>query len=87
MRAKGATIQTGGNWSLGAQQTEQSTSGAGANGVYATHVAAVTGSTVKVCGVSQIGLGGDLTATGAALDLSRRHRRGKRQRQPHCRNR
>ncbi len=59
----------GGNWMLGTQQTGEHKVVQRANGVSDTDVNSVTGSTVKVGGVSSIGVGGDLTARGAQIDL------------------
>ncbi|MEZ0603740.1 hemagglutinin repeat-containing protein [Paraburkholderia sp. IW21] len=58
-----------GNYNIGAVQTGEHKVVAGANGVSNTNVNQTTGSTVNVGGVSQIGVGGDLTATGANINL------------------
>lgn len=62
-------MQVGGNWNLGAQRTGEHTVVHRANGVSDVDVNQAVGSSVKVGGVSQIGVGGDLTATGAQIDL------------------
>ena len=59
----------GGNWNLGTVQTGEQKVVERANGVSDTNFNAATGSTVTVGGISQIGVGGDLTATGANLNL------------------
>jgi len=60
----------GGNWELGTVQTGERKVVERANGVSDTNFNAATGSAVTVGGVSQIGVGGNLTATGAALNLN-----------------
>lgn len=60
----------GGNYDLGSVQTGEHKVSERANGVSNTDVNQTTGSTVNVGGVSQIGVGGDLTATGANLNLA-----------------
>ncbi|WP_232451674.1 hemagglutinin repeat-containing protein [Burkholderia ubonensis] len=62
-------MQVGGNWNLGAQRTGEHTVVHRANGVSDVDVNQAVGSSVKVGGVSQIGVGGDLTAKGAQIDL------------------
>ncbi|WP_198386721.1 hemagglutinin repeat-containing protein, partial [Burkholderia ubonensis] len=62
-------MQVAGNWNLGAQQTGEHTVVHRANGVSDVDVNQAVGSSVKVGGVSQIGVGGDLTAKGAQIDL------------------
>lgn len=62
-------MQVGGNWNLGAQRTGEHTVVHRANGVSDVDVNHAVGSSVKVGGVSQIGVGGDLTAKGAQIDL------------------
>ncbi|PAJ80118.1 hemagglutinin repeat-containing protein [Burkholderia ubonensis] len=62
-------MQVGGNWNLGAQQTGEHKVVHRANGVSDVDVNQAAGSSVKVGGVSQIGVGGDLTAKGAQIDL------------------
>ncbi|WP_232438163.1 hemagglutinin repeat-containing protein [Burkholderia ubonensis] len=62
-------MQVAGNWNLGAQRTGEHTVVHRANGVSDVDVNQAVGSSVKVGGVSQIGVGGDLTATGAQIDL------------------
>ncbi len=62
-------MQVGGNWDLGAQQTGEHKVVHRANGVSDVDVNQTIGSSVKVGGVSQIGVGGDLTAKGAQIDL------------------
>ncbi|VVD93297.1 hemagglutinin repeat-containing protein [Pandoraea soli] len=59
----------GGNWDLGAVQTGERKSVSIGSGVSDTDLNSKTGSTVTVGGVAQIGVGGDLTATGANLNL------------------
>ncbi|AET91688.1 filamentous hemagglutinin family outer membrane protein [Burkholderia sp. YI23] len=59
----------GGNYDLGSVQTGEHKVVERANGVSNTNFNQTTGSSVKVGGVSQIGVGGDLTATGAKIDL------------------
>lgn len=62
-------MQVAGNWNLGAQRTGEHTVVHRANGVSDVDVNQVVGSSVKVGGVSQIGVGGDLMAKGAQIDL------------------
>ncbi|CAB3808901.1 hemagglutinin repeat-containing protein [Paraburkholderia caffeinilytica] len=62
-------MQIGGDWTLGAQQTGEHKVVERANGVSDTDINQTVGSTVKVGGVSNIGVGGDLTARGAQIDL------------------
>ncbi|WP_198432949.1 hemagglutinin repeat-containing protein, partial [Burkholderia ubonensis] len=62
-------MQVAGNWNLGAQQTGEHTVVHRANGVSDVDVNQAVGSSVKVGGVSQIGVGGDLAAKGAQIDL------------------
>ncbi|WP_102817169.1 hemagglutinin repeat-containing protein [Burkholderia ubonensis] len=62
-------MQVGGNWNLGAQRTGEHTVVHRANGVSDVDVNQAVGSSVKVGGVSHIGVGGDLTAKGAQIDL------------------
>nr|WP_245643846.1 hemagglutinin repeat-containing protein [Paraburkholderia oxyphila] len=62
-------MAVGGNWDLGTVQTGEQKVVERANGVSNTNINQVTGSSVTVGGVSQIGVGGDLTATGAKLNL------------------
>ncbi|WP_374620441.1 hemagglutinin repeat-containing protein, partial [Pandoraea sp.] len=59
----------GGNWDLGAVQTGERKSVSIGSGVSDTDLNSKAGSTVTVGGVAQIGVGGDLTATGASLNL------------------
>ncbi|PCE23590.1 hypothetical protein BWP39_28325 [Paraburkholderia acidicola] len=68
----GGNLETGigGNWALGTQQTGEHKTVRRANGVSDTDINNVTGSTVKVDGVSDISVGGDLTARGAQIDLN-----------------
>jgi filamentous hemagglutinin len=63
-------MSVGGNYDIGSVQTGEHKVVAGANGVSNTDVNQTTGSSLKVGGVSQIGVGGDLTATGANINLS-----------------
>ncbi|EDT41041.1 hemagglutinin repeat-containing protein [Burkholderia ambifaria] len=62
-------MNVGGNWDLGAAQTGEHKIVQRANGVSNTDINEVVGSSVKVGGASAIAVGGDLTATGAKLDL------------------
>ena len=62
-------MNVGGNWDLGAAQTGEHKIVQRANGVSNTDINNVVGSSVKVGGASAIAVGGDLTATGAKLDL------------------
>jgi filamentous hemagglutinin len=59
----------GGNYDIGSVQTGEHKIVERANGVSNTDVNQTTGSSIKVGGVSQIGVGGDLTATGANINL------------------
>ncbi|MDR5762501.1 hemagglutinin repeat-containing protein [Caballeronia sp. LZ035] len=60
----------GGNYELGAVQTGEHKVVERANGLSNTNLSQTTGSALKVGGATQIGVGGDLTATGALMDLS-----------------
>ncbi|MGF6604529.1 filamentous hemagglutinin family protein [Paraburkholderia sp. GAS448] len=62
-------MQIGGDWTLGAQQTSEHKVVERANGVSDTNLNSTVGSSVQVGGVSAIGVGGDLTARGAQIDL------------------
>jgi filamentous hemagglutinin len=62
-------MSVGGNYDIGSVQTGEHKVVAGANGVSNTDINQTTGSSLKVGGVSQIGVGGDLTATGANISL------------------
>lgn len=62
-------MAVGGNYDIGSVQTGEHKVVAGANGVSNTDVNQTTGSSVKMGGVSQIGVGGNLTATGANINL------------------
>ncbi|SIT35880.1 Filamentous hemagglutinin family outer membrane protein [Paraburkholderia ribeironis] len=62
-------MAVGGNYDLGSVQTGEHKVVAGANGVSDTSLNRTTGSSVNVGGVSQIGVGGNLTATGANINL------------------
>ncbi|MEX3817306.1 hemagglutinin repeat-containing protein [Paraburkholderia sp. BR14262] len=62
-------MSIGGNWDLGSVQTGEHKVVARANGVSNTDFNTATGSTVKVGGVSEIGVGGNLSATGANINL------------------
>ena len=62
-------MAVGGNYDLGSVQTGEHKVVAGANGVSDTNLNQTTGSSVNVGGVSQIGVGGNLTATGANINL------------------
>ncbi len=62
-------MNVGGNWDLGAVQTGEHKIVQRANGVSNTDINKVTGSSVTVGGQSSIGVGGDLTAMGAKIDL------------------
>ncbi|KVU84298.1 cell surface protein [Burkholderia ubonensis] len=59
----------GGNWTLGTQQVGEHKIVQRANGVSNTDINSVVGSSVKVGGVSTIGVGGDFTAKGTQIDL------------------
>ncbi|ANB71739.1 hemagglutinin [Paraburkholderia phytofirmans OLGA172] len=63
-------MAVGGNYDLGSVQTGEHKIVAGANGVSNTNANQTTGSSLNVGGVLQIGVGGDLTATGADLNLA-----------------
>ncbi|MBY4791013.1 hemagglutinin repeat-containing protein, partial [Burkholderia dolosa] len=62
-------MNVGGNWNLGAVQTGEHKVVERANGVSDKDINQTTGSSVKVGGVSQIGVGGNLTAKGAQIEL------------------
>ncbi|MFL9881514.1 hemagglutinin repeat-containing protein [Paraburkholderia agricolaris] len=62
-------MQIGGNWTLGAQQTGEHKVVERANGVSDTDINQAVGSSVKVGGQSNVAVGGDLTASGAQIDL------------------
>ncbi|MEX3852655.1 hemagglutinin repeat-containing protein [Paraburkholderia sp. BR10923] len=62
-------MAVGGNYDLGSVQTGEHKVVAGANGVSNTDFNQTTGSSINVGGVSQIGVGGNLTATGADINL------------------
>ena len=62
-------MAVGGNYDLGSVQTGEHKVVAGSNGVSDTNLNQTTGSSVNVGGVSQIGVGGNLTATGANINL------------------
>ncbi|WP_232434348.1 hemagglutinin repeat-containing protein [Burkholderia ubonensis] len=62
-------MNVGGDWNLGAVQTGEHKIVQRANGVSNTDINSVVGSSVKVGGVSSIGVGGDVTAKGAQIDL------------------
>nr|WP_329606563.1 filamentous hemagglutinin N-terminal domain-containing protein [Paraburkholderia polaris] len=62
-------MAVGGNYDIGSVQTGEHKIVSGANGVSNTSINQTTGSSVSVGGVSQIGVGGDLTATGANINL------------------
>ncbi|WP_329959702.1 hemagglutinin repeat-containing protein [Paraburkholderia translucens] len=62
-------MAVGGNYDLGSVQTGEHKVVAGANGVSDTSLNQTTGSSVNVGGVSQIGVGGNLTATGTDINL------------------
>ncbi|WP_322019231.1 hemagglutinin repeat-containing protein, partial [Paraburkholderia tropica] len=63
-------MAVGGNYDIGTVQTGEHKIVERANGVSNTDVNRTTGSSIKVGGVSQIGVGGDLTATGADINLA-----------------
>ncbi|MEM5371989.1 hemagglutinin repeat-containing protein [Paraburkholderia azotifigens] len=63
-------MSVGGNYDIGSVQTGEHKVVARANGVSNTDLNQTTGSSIKVGGVSAIGVGGDLTATGANLNLA-----------------
>lgn len=62
-------MNIGGDWNLGAAQMGEHKIVQRANGVSNTDISNIVGSSVKVGGASAIEVGGDLTATGAKLDL------------------
>ncbi len=63
-------MSIGGNYDIGAVQTGEHKVVERAKGVSNTDINQTTGSSIRMGGVSQIGVGGDLTATGANIDLS-----------------
>ncbi|MEX3962620.1 hemagglutinin repeat-containing protein [Paraburkholderia sp. EG286B] len=63
-------MAVGGNWDIGTVQTGEHKVVERANGVSDTNLNSATGSSVSVGGVSEIGVGGNLTATGANLNLA-----------------
>lgn len=63
-------MAVGGNYDIGAVQTGEHKIVERANGVSNTDFNQTTGSSIKVGGVSQIGVRGDLTATGADIRLA-----------------
>ncbi|WMY10016.1 hemagglutinin repeat-containing protein [Paraburkholderia phenoliruptrix] len=63
-------LAVGGNYDIGSVQTGEHKIVERANGVSNTDINQANGSSIKVGGVSQIGVGGDLTATGANINLS-----------------
>ncbi|MEK6422626.1 MAG: hemagglutinin repeat-containing protein [Burkholderia gladioli] len=62
-------MTVGGNWDLGAVQTGEHKIVRRANGVSDTEINRVAVGSVSVGGQSSIGVGGDLTARGAQIDL------------------
>ncbi|CAB4048461.1 hemagglutinin repeat-containing protein [Paraburkholderia phenoliruptrix] len=62
-------MAVGGNYDIGSVQTGEHKIVERANGVSNTDINQTNGSSIKVGGVSQIGVGGDLTATGANINL------------------
>ncbi|WP_415914600.1 beta strand repeat-containing protein [Paraburkholderia sp. J41] len=62
-------MAVGGNYDIGSVQTGEHKVVERANGVSNTSINQTTGSSINVGGVSQIGVGGDLTATGANINL------------------
>ncbi|GAB2895410.1 hemagglutinin repeat-containing protein [Paraburkholderia jirisanensis] len=62
-------MQIGGDWTLGAQQTGEHKVVERANGVSNTDINQAVGSSVKVGGQSNVAISGDLTASGAQIDL------------------
>lgn len=62
-------MNVGGDWILGAVQTGEHKIVQRANGVSNTDINNAVGSSVKVGGQSSIGVGGDVTARGAQIDL------------------
>ncbi|WP_321899428.1 two-partner secretion domain-containing protein [Paraburkholderia heleia] len=62
-------MSVGGNYDIGAVQTGEQKVVARAGGVSDTNINQATGSNIKVGGVSEIGVGGNLTATGANINL------------------
>ncbi|WP_246270461.1 hemagglutinin repeat-containing protein [Paraburkholderia solisilvae] len=63
-------LSVGGNWDLGSEQSGEHQVVERANGVSNTNINTSTGSSVTVGGVSEIGVGGNLTATGANINLA-----------------
>ena len=63
-------MAVGGNYDIGTVQTGEQKVVHGANGVSDTNINSATGSSVNVGGISQIGVGGNLTATGANINLA-----------------
>ncbi|WP_116136922.1 hemagglutinin repeat-containing protein [Trinickia diaoshuihuensis] len=63
------TAQVVGNWTLDSAQTGEHKVVSRANGVSDTSFMQGTGSKVSIGGVSNIGVGGDLTALGASINL------------------
>lgn len=63
-------MSVGGNYDIGSVQTGEHKIVERANGVSNTDLNQTTGSSIKVGGVSAIGVGGDLTATGANINLA-----------------
>ncbi|MFC6311225.1 hemagglutinin repeat-containing protein [Paraburkholderia dipogonis] len=62
-------MAVGGNYDIGSVQTGEHKVVERANGVSNTDINQTNGSSIKVGGVSQIGVGGDLTATGTNINL------------------
>ncbi len=63
-------VAVAGNYDIGSVQTGEHKIVERANGVSNTDLNQTTGSSIKVGGVSAIGVGGDLTATGANINLA-----------------
>ncbi|WP_322011754.1 hemagglutinin repeat-containing protein [Paraburkholderia sp. J12] len=62
-------LSVGGNYDIGSVQSGEHKVVERANGISNTNINQASGSTVSVGGVSAIGVGGNLTATGANIDL------------------
>ncbi|RKR45363.1 hemagglutinin repeat-containing protein [Paraburkholderia sp. BL17N1] len=63
-------MAVGGNYDIGSVQTGEHKVVERANGVSNTDINQTNGSSIKVGGMSVIGVGGDLTATGANINLA-----------------
>jgi len=63
------TTRIGGNWDIGTQQTQESKHTLNVGGASSTHFVEDVGSSIKVGGVSDLRVSGDLIARGAQIDL------------------